>query len=90
MQLSLEYTAVGQHFFQDGEGLIDIEVEKSRLQKELTGLKTQMEKVSKKLANPDFLANAPSDVIDREKLKKRDYEERIERINKNLEQILGW
>jgi len=88
--LSASAVISGAEIFVPLEGLIDIEVEKSRLQKELTGLKTQMEKVSKKLANPDFLANAPSDVIDREKLKKRDYEERIERINKNLEQILGW
>ena len=28
---------------------------------------------------PDFLANAPEDVVDREKPKKDDYEERIER-----------
>jgi valyl-tRNA synthetase len=70
--------------------LIDIEVEKKRLQKELDNLKDQLTKVSKKLANPDFQANAPADVIDRERAKKADYEERIERINKNLEQILGW
>lgn len=80
----------GAEIFVPLEGLIDIEVEKARLGKDLGNLKTQLIKVSKKLANPDFLANAPSDVIDREKLKKRDYEERIERINKNLEQILGW
>ena len=61
-----------------------------RLQKNLTGLKGQLEKVSKKLANADFLAHAPQDVVEREKSKKDDYRERIERINKNLEQILGW
>ncbi|HOP07462.1 MAG TPA: valine--tRNA ligase [candidate division Zixibacteria bacterium] len=72
------------------EGLIDIEVEKSRLEKELANLKTQLEKVSRKLANADFLANAPAEVVDREKDKKADYQERIEKLNKNLEQILGW
>jgi len=88
--LSASAVISGAELFLPLEGLIDIEVEKKRLQKELDNLKTQMVKVSKKLANPDFLANAPEDVIDREKLKKHDYEERIERINKNLEQILGW
>ena len=72
------------------EGLIDIEVEKKRLEKELTNLKNQLEKVSRKLANHDFLNNAPEDVIEKEKSKKKDYQERIERLNKNLEQILGW
>jgi valyl-tRNA synthetase len=80
----------GAEIFLPLEGLIDIDAEKARLEKDLDNLKTQLVKVSKKLANADFLANAPAEVIDREKLKKRDYEERIERINKNLEQILGW
>jgi valyl-tRNA synthetase len=88
--LSASAVIRGAEIFVPLEGLIDIEVEKARLQKDLDSLKTQLVKVSKKLANPDFLANAPADVIDRERLKKRDYEERIERINKNLEQILGW
>ena len=72
------------------EGLIDIEVEKTRLEKELTNLKNQLEKVSRKLANPDFLANAPEEVAKKERAKKEDYQERIEKMNKNLEQILGW
>jgi valyl-tRNA synthetase len=70
--------------------LIDIEEEKARLQKNLDGLKLQLEKVSKKLANSDFLANAPADVIDRERQKKEDFQERIHKLNKNLEQIVGW
>jgi valyl-tRNA synthetase len=49
-----------------------------------------LEKISKKLANADFLANAPEEVIGREKQKKEDYQERIEKLNKNLEQVLGW
>ena len=80
----------GAEIFVPLEGLIDIEMEKTRLQKNLDNLKTQLEKVSKKLANGDFLANAPDDVVEREKGKKEDYQERIERLNRNLEQILGW
>ncbi len=80
----------GAEIFIPLAGLIDIEVEKGRLEKELTNLKDLMEKVSKKLANPDFLANAPDDVISRERSKKDDFQERIQKLNKNLEQILGW
>jgi valyl-tRNA synthetase len=70
--------------------LIDIDVEKARLQKELANLQGLLEKISRKLANADFLNNAPKDVISREKSKKEDYQERIEKLNKNLEQIMDW
>ena len=88
--LSASAVISGAEIFLPLEGLIDVEVEKKRLGKELTNLKNLLEKVSKKLANADFLANAPKDVIDREKQKKEDYTERIEKLNKNLEQVLGW
>ncbi|MFZ5980304.1 MAG: class I tRNA ligase family protein, partial [Candidatus Zixiibacteriota bacterium] len=80
----------GAEIFVPLSGLIDIELEKQRLQKNLADLQIQLEKISKKLANPDFLANAPKDVIEREKLKKEDYQERSQKLNKNLEQIIGW
>ncbi len=80
----------GAEVFVPLAGLINVEVEKKRLEKELGNLKVQLEKTSKKLANGDFLAHAPKEVIKREKNKKDDFRERIEKINKNLEQILGW
>ena len=88
--LSASTVISGAEIYLPLEGLIDVEVEKKRLEKDLGNLKTQLEKVSKKLANADFLANAPKDVIEREKGKKSDYRERIEKLNKNLEQIMGW
>jgi len=80
----------GAEIFIPLAGLIDIEVEKKRLEKELSNLKQLIEKISKKLANQDFLANAPKEVIEKEKTKKEDFQERIEKLNKNLEQILDW
>ncbi len=80
----------GAEIFIPLAGLIDIEVEKKRLEKDLDNLRSLLEKISKKLANPDFLANAPDDVISKEKAKKDDFQERIEKLNKNLEQIMDW
>ncbi len=80
----------GAEIFIPLEGLIDIEVEKKRLQKELDNMKNLLVRISKKLGNADFLKNAPAEVIEKEKAKKDDYQERIEKLNKNLEQILGW
>ena len=80
----------GAEIFVPLSGLIDIEVEKKRLEGELQNLQSLLEKTSKKLANADFLANAPKEVIEKEKAKKEDYQERTHKLNKNLEQILGW
>ena len=80
----------GAEIFVPLAGLIDIDVEKKRLEKELGNMRGLMEKISRKLANPDFLANAPDDVISKERAKKDDFQERIEKLNKNLEQILDW
>ncbi|HPC11747.1 MAG TPA: class I tRNA ligase family protein, partial [candidate division Zixibacteria bacterium] len=80
----------GAEIFVPLEGLIDLEVERNRVERELQNLALQLEKVSKKLANQDFLAHAPAEVIEREKAKKADFQDRIEKLNKNLEQIMGW
>ena len=88
--LSASAVISGAEIFVPLAGLIDIDSERNRLQKSLGNLKVQLEKTSKKLANSDFLANAPKDVVEREKAKKEDFQERIQKLNKNLEQILGW
>ena len=80
----------GAEIFVPLAGLIDLDLEKNRLQKELNNLRDALEKLSRKLANADFLANAPEDVVAKERVKKEDYEERIAKLNHNLEQILGW
>ncbi len=80
----------GAEIFIPLEGLIDIDAERKRLGKELDNLKNQLEKLSRKLANPDYLANAPADVVSRDKVKKLDFEDRVEKLNKNLEQLMSW
>ena len=88
--LSASAVISGAEIFIPLEGLIDVEQEKKRLEKELTNLKSQLEKTSKKLANQDFLKNAPKDVIEKDRSRKADIEERVEKLNNNLEQLMGW
>lgn len=71
-------------------GLIDIDLEKQRLQKELEKIAQLLEKSKRKLANQEFVKQAPREIIEREEAKKLDYEERAAKINKNLEQLVGW
>jgi valyl-tRNA synthetase len=72
------------------QGLIDMEGERKRLEKELEKQTQFLERVKKKLTNADFLERAPSEVIDAEKQKESQIEDAIIRLNKNLESLSGW
>ncbi|MBI5867568.1 MAG: valine--tRNA ligase, partial [candidate division Zixibacteria bacterium] len=72
------------------EGVIDLEAERKRLQKELEHNTLQLEKISRKLDNPDFLEHAPPDVVAKERAKRENFQMIVARINANLEQLVGW
>lgn len=57
------------------EGLVDIEAEKARLDKELDKLKGEVDRVQKKLSNERFVSNAPEAVVAVEKEKLAKYQE---------------
>ena len=57
------------------EGLVDIEAEKARLDKELDKLKGEVARVEKKLSNERFVSNAPEAVVAAEKGKLAKYQE---------------
>jgi valyl-tRNA synthetase len=57
------------------EGLVDIEAEKARLDKELDKLKGEVARVQKKLSNERFVSNAPEAVVAAEKGKLAKYQE---------------
>jgi valyl-tRNA synthetase len=72
------------------EGVIDVNAERERLEKELTRLTTQQEKITRKLNNQDFLSRAPEEVVSKEKAKRQDFERMITQINEHLEKLVGW
>lgn len=63
--------------------LIDINVERTRLDKEIERLGNQLMAQIKKISNADFVSRAPEDVIAREKQKKVDWELRLEKLKLN-------
>lgn len=80
--------AAVSHFFEvyiPLAGLIDIEDEKKRLLKQKAKLEKERDVSSKKLANENFLANAPADVIDKEKGKLEKAESEIRSIDNHIE-----
>jgi valyl-tRNA synthetase len=68
-------------------GLIDLTVERNRLQKEIDRLVNQVNGLNKKLLNKQFLEKAPENVVNQEKEKLRDFSEKLSKLNKNLEQL---
>jgi valyl-tRNA synthetase len=79
----------GAELFLPLAGLIDIDAEISRLEKEIKKLDGEVERIEKKLNNPGFVAKAPADVIDTEKAKLADYAEKREKVRARLAELRG-
>ncbi len=62
------------------EGLIDINIERTRIEKEINRISGSLEGVKKKLSNESFVAKAPSEVIERERTKMNDWEKALEKL----------
>jgi len=86
---SASATAVikGATIFVPLEGVVDFNQEIIRLKKELTKLIKELRSVVKKLGNDDFLAKAPSHIVEKVTEKKRILLEKQEKLEKNLYSI---
>jgi valyl-tRNA synthetase len=76
-QLSANATAFNYNFIIPLEGIIDIEKERERLVKQITNLKSLLDKQSVKLSSPTFLERAPRDVVEAERAKEIEYKQKI-------------
>ncbi len=66
------------------EGVIDLDVEKTRLLREITKLNEDVKKLDAKLSNPGFLAKADADVVDEHKERREEVSARIEKLTAAL------
>ncbi|WP_066294608.1 valine--tRNA ligase [Bacillus sp. FJAT-29937] len=71
------------------EGLINIEEEVARLQKEWEKLDKEVERVQKKLSNEGFVKKAPEKVIEEEKAKMQDYSEKRAAVEARIKELKG-
>lgn len=71
------------------KGLIDVDKETARLNKELETLTKELARISGKLSNPGFAAKAPAQVIAKEQAKAREYEDKRLAIHERLAYLAG-
>jgi valyl-tRNA synthetase len=69
------------------EGVIDIEKERERLEKEINRLKGSLAGIDKKLSNEKFVSNAPKEVVEKEKAKQKDWSKNLEKLQEILSNI---
>ena len=70
------------------EGLVDLDKEKERLQKEIDNLSKYVKGLEGKMGNENFVKNAPSEVVEQEKEKLESSKEKLGKLQgqlKNLE-----
>ena len=70
------------------EGLIDLGVERGRIEKEIVRLTSSLEGVKKKLSNDGFVAKAPTEVLERERTKLADWEKALVKLQTILDDLI--
>lgn len=76
----------GIYIYQDIEmyvplkGLIDVEKERQKLERERKKIEISLKQINGKLGNAKFLANAPAEVVDKEKGKQAELEAKLAKV----------
>jgi valyl-tRNA synthetase len=69
------------------EGILDIEVERARLTKEIAKEQAEAKKIEGKLGNPDFVARAPEEVVEENRERLAEIMSRIEKMQAALQRL---
>lgn len=77
----------GMEIFLDVLGDIDVEKEKARLEKEIEETGKYLVSLQGKLNNQDFVSHAPAVVIEKEKIKLQETEEKLNKLKNQLKNL---
>lgn len=69
------------------EGLINIEQEKIRINKEISRVEILLKGIDKKLNNDNFLGKASAEVVENEKRKKEDFQSKLNKLKEHYESL---
>jgi valyl-tRNA synthetase len=68
-------------------GMINLQEERARLAKETSKVEEELSRIQKKLSNPEFLAKAKEQVIQKEREKLTLHQEKLRTLNLSLERL---
>jgi len=71
------------------KGVIDFAAERSRLQKEIARADADIKRVDAKLGNADFMARAPEEVVDEQRERREEAEQRRAKLLQALDRLKG-
>jgi len=69
------------------EGIIDLDAERKRLEKEIARLQGLIDGIERKLTNESFVAKAPKEVVEKEREKQKNITMNREKIKENLARL---
>ncbi len=84
----LEFVKSGAEVSLDLVGAVDAAKEKPRLEKEIQELKKYAAGLENKLSNKEFVNNAPKEVVDKEKDKLSEAQNKLEKLEEQLKNLL--
>ncbi len=68
-------------------GMVDIDVEKQRLEQEISVNKREIDRLEQRLKDSDFMSKAPETVVEKERNRLLSYQDKLQRLEQELSQI---
>ncbi len=69
------------------KGVIDVDAERARLEKQLDKIRTDLARAQGKLSNDNFVNNAPADVVTQERARAVEFEKTIAQLDEQLAKL---
>jgi len=69
------------------KGMIDVAAERQRLARQRTRVETDLTRTESKLGNPNFVSNAPADVVAQEKQRAAEFERQLAQLDEQLAKL---